>query len=71
MNTRLVLSRAFLVWFFASSAVVLVALGWGMEGEAWWKYVVVFVAYASLVWGAACWFCKQANAVLGSQNQSR
>ena len=65
MDTRQLLSKAYLVWYVAVSVIVVVALGWGMEGEAWWKIVIVLIAYLSLVRGAACWFCKRAREISG------
>ena len=63
MDTRKWLSKAYLVWYVVMSVIVVVALGWGMEGEAWWKVVIVLIAYLSLVRGAACWFCKRAREI--------
>ncbi len=65
MDTRHVLSKIYLVWYLVVSVIVVAALAWAMQGEAWWKIAVVLVAYLSLVRGAACWFCKRAREVSG------
>ncbi len=63
MDARKWLSTAYLAWYVVTSVIVVVALGWGMEGEAWWKVAIVLIAYLSLVRGAACWFCKRAREI--------
>ncbi len=63
MNARKLLSTAYLAWYIVMSVIVVVALGWALEGEAWWKVLIVLVAYFSLVRGAACWFCKRAREI--------
>ena len=64
MNMRQFLSKGFLVWYVVASLLTVVALGWAMEGQAWWKVLPVLVAYGSLVWGAGCFFCKRSREVL-------
>lgn len=67
MDTRQIISKAYLVWFVLASFVVILALGSMMEGQAWWKIAIVLVAYVSLVRGAGCFFCKRSREVLQSE----
>jgi len=63
VDTRNLFSKAYLAWYVVVSVIVVVALAWAMQDEAWWKIVIVLAAYVSLVRGAACWFCKRAREV--------
>lgn len=67
MDMRQLISKAYLVWFVLASFVIVLALGSMMEGQAWWKIVIVLVAYISLVRGAGCFFCKRSREVLQSE----
>lgn len=64
MSTRQIISKGYWVWYIAASLILVIALGSVMEGQAWWKVAGVLIAFASLIWGSGCWFCKRSREVL-------
>lgn len=67
MDQRKLKAGAFLAWYIASSLVVVIVLAWAMQDQAWWKSVLVLLAFVSLVYGAGCFFCRNARRVLRGQ----